>query len=75
LPSRETAKQASKAAAAAAGQFSGRIARVNGLNELKSHYAVKRFEIFGLRGGGGRRVEPSSGYLPTISKINEFESF
>lgn len=33
-------------------RFSGRIARVNGLNELKSHYAIKRFEIFGLRENG-----------------------
>lgn len=43
-----------------AGQFSGRAARVNGLNELKSHYAVKRFKIFGPRA----RMEPSD-YLPT----------
>lgn len=38
-----------------AAEFSERTARVNGLNELKSHYVVKRFEIFGLRA----RMEPS----------------
>lgn len=50
-----------------AGQFSGRIARVNGLNELKSHYAVKRSEVFGARA----RIEPSAlSAIPFLRLMN-----